>query len=305
MLPGTPGIKIFMGSSTGLLLVAGDDDLRRVLRSGRRRTPIHAEDEPRNRARKTLLSDNPHAREHPYLRDAESARLATERILRLSEETGRPVHILHVSTGDEIPLIRDAKTRGLGTTAEVTPQHLYFRSPDCYDRLGSLAQMNPPLRDWWHRDSLRRALAEGVFDVIGSDHAPHKLEEKAQPYPASPSGMPGVQTLLPVMLTLVKERLLTLAELVRLTSENPARIYGIAGKGKLEPGFDADIVLVDLDRTRTMERSMVQSKCGWSPYEGESLTGWPVHVILRGQVVVRDGGLVGSSAGRSVGFNWK
>jgi dihydroorotase len=305
MLPGTPGIKIFMGSSTGPLLVGDDDTLRRVLTNGTRRCPIHAEDEPRNTARKALISEAPHPREHPFLRDAESARLATERILRLSEETGRPVHILHVSTADELPLIRDAKARGLGTTAEVTPQHLFFQAPECYERLGSLAQMNPPVREASHRQAIRAALAEGVFDVVGSDHAPHTLEEKAQPYPKSPSGMPGVQTLLPVMLTLVNQGLLSLTDLVRLACENPTRIYGIRGKGFVQPGFDADLVLVDMQRTQTFERSMVQSKCGWSPYEGETLTGWPVHVVSRGQVAVRDGSLCGQPSGAPVRFDWK
>jgi dihydroorotase len=304
-LPGTPGIKIFMGSSTGPLLVAGDEHLRQVLRNGARRCPIHAEDEARNLSRKELITDAPHPREHPYLRDAESARLATQRILALSAETRRPVHILHLSTGDEIPLISRAKKEGLGTTAEITPQHLFFSAPDCYDRLGTLAQMNPPLRDGWHRDALRRALQAGVFDVVGSDHAPHTLEEKAQPYPKSPSGMPGVQTLLPVMLTLCKQGLLSIPTLVRMTSEAPAEIYGIQGKGHLQPGYDADLVLVDPDKSVVFDRSMVQSKCGWSPYEGEELTGWPAHVVLGGRVAVRDGILTERPHGTPVRFDWK
>lgn len=302
MLPGTPGIKIFMGSSTGTLLVDEDEDLRKVLRNGQRRCPIHAEDEARNRERKALISDHPTAREHPFLRDAESAKLATTRILRLSEETSRPVHVLHVSTADELPLLADAKRRGLGTTCEITPQHLWFHAPDCYDRLGTLAQMNPPLRDSSHQMGLRKALQEGLFDVIGSDHAPHTLEEKAQPYPKSPSGMPGVQTLLPVMLTL---SLISVREFVRLACENPAEIYGIKNKGYLKPGYDADFVLVDLKKKQTFERSMVASKCGWSPYEGEELTGWPVHVFLRGKQIVTDGALTGDQEGAPAEFSWK
>ncbi len=302
-LPGTPGIKIFMGSSTGPLLVGDDDNLRRVLQTVRKRCPIHAEDEPRNKERKALISDQPHPREHPFLRDAESARLATERILRLSKETGTPVHILHVSTGDEPPLIAQAKNLGLQTTAEVTPQHLYFSAPDCYDRLGTLAQMNPPIRSQDHQDVLWRAFEEGVFDVFGSDHAPHTLEEKSKAYPNSPSGMPGVQTMLSVLFTFVSKRRMSASKVVQMACEMPAQLYGIRGKGRLEVGFDADITLVDSNRKQVFERSMVQSKCGWSPYEGETLTGWVEHVVLGGAVKVRSSQLVGDPTGEMLWFD--
>jgi dihydroorotase len=301
-LPGTPGIKIFMGSSTGPLLVGEDDALRDVLRAVRKRCPIHAEDEARNRERKSLISKHPHAGEHPFLRDAESARLATERILRISKETGKPVHILHVSTADEPRLIAQAKNLGLQTTAEVTPQHLYFHAPDCYDRLGTLAQMNPPIRSWEHNEMLWRALDEGVFDVFGSDHAPHTLGEKAQPYPQSPSGMPGVQTMLSVLLTFVSQGRLSVLKLVEMACEKPAELYGIRGKGRLEVGFDADITLVDPRRTATFERSMVQSKCGWSPYEGERLTGWVEHVVVGGAVAIRENERIGEPIGQMMRF---
>lgn len=303
--PGSPGIKIFMGSSTGSLLVADDDHLRNVLLNGKRRTPIHAEDEARNRERKALISQEPHPREHPFLRDAESARLATERILTLSEETGRPVHVLHVSTADELPLLEKAKHKGLGTTCEVTPQHLWFYAPECYDRLGTLAQMNPPIRDALHQMALRQAVHEGLFDVFGSDHAPHSLEEKQQPYPQSPSGMPGVQTMLSALLTIASQGLMDIRTIVRMACENPARIYGIKNKGFLQVGFDADLVLIDPQRKAVFNRSMVASKCGWSPYEGETFTGWPIHVFLRGQSVVRDQALLGNPVGEPIGFNWK
>lgn len=305
MMPGTPGVKIFMGSSTGSLLVSDDDDLRRVLANGKRRCPIHAEDEPRNRERKSLISSEPHPREHPFLRDAESARIATQRILALSEETGRPVHVLHISTADELPLLENAKRKGLGTTCEVTPQHLWFHAPDCYDRLGTHAQMNPPIRDSWHQMGLRKAVYEGLFDVFGSDHAPHTLAEKAQPYPQSPSGLPGVQTMLSVFLTLAHQGLMDVQTVVRMGSENPAKIYGIKNKGRLEVGYDADLVLVDLAKEATFERSMVASRCGWSPYEGETFVGWSVHVLSRGKVVVRDGELLGGPMGKPVEFTWK
>lgn len=304
-LPGSPGIKIFMGSSTGTLLVGDDDHLRQVLRSGKRRTPIHAEDEPRNKERKALISDHPHPREHPFLRDAESARLATQRILALSEETSRPVHVLHVSTLDELPLLKAAKEKGLNTTCEVTPQHLWFHAPDCYDRLGTLAQMNPPLRSTEHQVALHQAVKDGLFDVFGSDHAPHTLDEKAQPYPHSPSGMPGVQTMLSALLTLANGGLMDIKTLVRMACENPARIYGVKNKGFLKVGYDADLVLIDPKKEATFERSMVASKCGWSPYEGETFNGWPIHTFLRGTQIVADQALVGTQIGTPVEFDWK
>ncbi|HVL38898.1 MAG TPA: dihydroorotase [Fimbriimonadaceae bacterium] len=300
-LPGTPGIKIFMGSSTGSLLVPDDESLRQVLLAGRRRCPIHAEDHQRLEERKALLSPDPHVREHPYVRDVECARRATERILDLSREAGRAVHILHLSTLDEIPLIRRAKMEGLGTSVEITPQHLYFSEQD-YERLGTRLQMNPPIRSKEHRDALRHALREGFFDMVGSDHAPHTIEEKERPYPLSPSGMPGVQTLVPVMLTLVDQGLLSLREFVRLSSESPASLYGLLGKGKIEAGFDADLCIVDLWRTEPVRREWLQSKCGWSPYENEMLRGWPVHVVLRGQIVVREGELQGGPVGLPARF---
>lgn len=300
-LPGVPGIKIFMGSSTGPLLVGEDDDLRRVLRSGHKRCPIHAEDEARNRDRKALLSESPHPREHPFLRDAESARLATERILRLSGETGRPVHILHVSTADEPPMIVEAKRQGLGTTAEVTPQHLWFSAED-YERLGTRLQMNPPIRSAEHREGLWKALEAGVFDVFGSDHAPHTLDEKAQPYPASPSGMPGVQTIMMALLRFVQQGRLPLETVVRMACERPAELYSIEGKGRLEVGMDADLAVWDLERTVIFAREMVQSKCGWSPYEGETLAAAPEMVVLGGRVALESGGAVGTPAGQILRF---
>jgi len=301
-LPGTPGVKIFMGSSTGSLLVDRDEELREVLRNGRKRCPIHAEDEARNVQRKALLSESPHPREHPFLRDAESAVIATRRILALSEETGRPVHVLHISTADEPPIIAEAKARGVNVTAEVTPQHLYFAAPDCYERLGTLAQMNPPIRSADHREGLWRALQAGAFDVFGSDHAPHTLEEKEKPYPQSPSGMPGVQTLLPILLTYVAQGRLSLETVVQMACQRPAELYGIRGKGRIEVGYDADLVVFDPNRSYTFERWMVESKCGWSPYEGEKLTGTVEAVVLRGETAVRSGERVTKASGRMLDF---
>jgi len=305
MLPGTPGVKVFMGSSTGSLLVEDDETLLKVLEHGTRRVAVHSEDERRLRERKSLLTSVSTAAHHPMWRDPEVARLATERLLKLSAEAKRPVHILHVSTSDELPLIERAKRAGLGTTAEVTPQHLWFYAPDCYERLGTLAQMNPPIRDSWHQMALRQAVVDGLFDMVGSDHAPHTVDEKLRPYPESPSGMPGVQTLLPVMLDLAFTGLLTLEQVVRLTSEGPAEVFGLTGKGRVKEGFDADLCVVDLKEPRIWTRELVASKCGWTPWDGECLTGVPRHVVVGGRMCVMDGRLVGRPSGRMLQFEWK
>ncbi len=303
--PGTPGIKIFMGSSTGTLLVPDDATLREVLRHGRRPCPVHAEDHHRLEERKALLEAALGAGQHPILRDEETARLATERLIALCVETGRPVHVLHVSTLQELPLLREAKAKGLPVTCEVTPQHLTLSAPDAYDRLGTLAQMNPPIRTEEHRLALWQAVQEGLFDVFGSDHAPHTLEEKAKPYPQSPSGLTGVQTMLPLLLNHASERRLRLEDLVRMLCERPASLYGIVGKGRVAPGFDADLAIVDLNARWTVERSWIRSKSGWSPFEGMTLTGRVVHTLVGGRFAVRDGELAGQPAGRMVEFDWK
>lgn len=304
LLPGTPGVKIFVGSSTGSLLVPDDDHIRRVFQASRYRTPIHSEDHPRLEARKHLISEHPTAHEHPFLRDAKCARLSTERVLRLSAETGHPIHILHLSTADELPLIAEARRNQVDVTTEITPQHLWFAAPDCYDRLGTYAQMNPPLRSEEHRAALRKALRDGFFDIIGSDHAPHTRGEKDQPYPKSPSGMPGVQTLLPVMITLaLRDGLLDLPTLARMTSQRPAEIYVIKDKGQIAPGFHADLAIVDLEAEWTVAESWLQSKCGWSPYTGERLLGKPIHTLLRGRIAMRDGERLGTAGGRVVEFD--
>lgn len=304
MLPGTPGVKIFMGSSTGSLLVSDDDALRAVLQSSKKRCPIHAEDEPRLKARKSLLSSESHVREHPFLRDPEAARLATERIIRLSAETQHPVHVLHISTLDELPLLASAKQQGLGTTCEVTPQHLTLNA-EHYETIGTYAQMNPPIRSEEHRRALWKAVQEGLFDVFGSDHAPHTREEKAQPYPSSPSGMPGVQTMLPILLDWVHKGELPLEQLVKMLMETPAALYGIVGKGHIREGYDADLAIVDLGKSYEVEEKWLQSKCGWSPYTGMNLTGRVEHVTVRGHIAVRDTALQGRPVGEMTHFDWK
>lgn len=303
MLPGSPGIKMFMGSSTGPLLVEGDAGVRKVLQNGRRTVAVHAEDEPRLRHLKSTLSPT-HPREHPVLRDAEAARLATSRLIRLCAETGRPVHILHVSTADELGLIRDAKLAGLPVTCEVTPQHILLGEED-YDTLGSFVQMNPPVRGGRHRTAVLDAVRKGLFDVFGSDHAPHTREEKAQPYPKSPSGMPGVQTLAPLVYDLAAQGVVTYTSAVRMLSQRPAEIYGLARQGRVDTGFAADIAVFDFSADFEITETWLESKCGWSPFTGRRLRARPVHTLVGGRFAVRDGALAEPGLGRPSRFTWK
>ncbi len=298
-LPGCAGVKIFMGSSFGDLLTDDDTVLRRILRHGRRRMAVHAEDEARLRERKALVEASGDVRQHHHWRDVESALKATRRIVGMAAETDRRLHVLHVTTAEEMAFLAQHKRR---VTVEVTPHHLTMHAPECYERLGSLAQMNPPVREQRHLDALWQAILEGVVDVIGSDHAPHTREEKAKPYPQSPSGMTGVQTLLPLMLDHVHAGRLSLQRLVDLTSAGPARIFGIEGKGRIALGYDADLTLVDLAARRTIRNDWIASRSGWTPYDGMAVTGWPIHTVIRGQMVVRDEQLMGTPQGKTIRF---
>ncbi|MEN5264754.1 dihydroorotase [Stenotrophomonas sp. TWI587] len=284
-LPGCAGVKVFMGSSFGDLLADGDEVLRRILRHGRRRMAVHAEDEARLRERKAIVEASGDVCQHHVWRDVGSALMATQRIVRLASETGRRLHILHISSAEEITFLAGHKHR---VSVEVTPHHLTLHAPDCYERLDSLAQMNPPVREQHHQDALWQGIRNGVVDVIGSDHAPHTLHEKARPYPQSPSGMTGVQTLLPLMLDHVHAGRLSLQRLVDLTSVGPARIFGTEGKGRIALGYDADFSIVDLRARRTIRNDWIASVSGWTPYDGVSVTGWPIHTIVRGHAAVRD-----------------
>jgi len=298
-LPGAAGVKIFMGSSTGDLLVSEDAELARVLGNGRRRVAIHAEDEPRMIERMgERVAGDPSS--HPVWRDDESALLATRRILRLARAARRPVHVLHVTTPAELELLAANKDIA---SCEVTPQHLTLAGEEAYPRLGTYAQMNPPIRSGAHRDGLWHWLNQGVPDVLGSDHAPHTKEEKARPYPESPSGMPGVQTLLPLMLNHVAHGRLSLQRLVDLTSAGPQRVFGMTAKGRIAAGYDADFTLVDLKAKWTIEENWLASRCGWSPFTGMEITGKPVGTIVRGQIVMRDGGLAAKAVGRPIRFD--
>lgn len=296
--PGCCGIKIFMGSSTGTLLVEKDEDVLRVLKAIRRRAAVHSEDEFRLRERRPLALTG-RVETHPVWRDAEAAVLCTERLLRLAREAGKRIHVLHVSTAEEIPLLAVHKDIA---TVEVTPQHLTLAAPGCYEELGTLAQMNPPIRGAEHRDGLWRGVADGVVDVLGSDHAPHTREEKADAYPKSPSGMPGVQTLVPVMLDHVNAGRLTLSRFVDLTSHGPQRIFGMARKGRIAVGYDADLTIVDLAARRTITNEWIASRCGWTPYDGRTVTGWPIGTVVRGRRVMWEDEILGEARGEPVLF---
>ncbi|MSO64389.1 MAG: dihydroorotase [Alphaproteobacteria bacterium] len=296
-MTGCCGIKVFMGASTGDLLVQDDAALERIMRSGRRRIAIHAEDNFRLEERKTIRGSD--VRNHPLWRDEQSAVLATQRLIALARRARRRVHVLHVTTADEMPLLAENKDIA---SVEVTPQHLTLAAPDCYAELGTYAQMNPPIRAAHHRDGLWRAVAAGIVDMIGSDHAPHPIANKQKPYPESPSGMPGVQTLVPVMLDHVAAGRLSLSHFVDLVCTGPVRAFGILGKGRIAVGNDADFTVVDVAARRRIEASWIASKCGWTPYDGKTVTGWPIMTIIRGRIVMRDGAVQGSPQGAPLAF---
>jgi dihydroorotase len=297
-LPGCAGIKVFMGSSTGSLLIADDASLRAVLKTIRRRAAFHAEDEPRLNARKNLRVEGD-PRSHLIWRDESAALTATQRLVAIAHETGARVHVLHVSTAQEMAFLSGHKDVA---SVEATPHHLTLEAPDCYERLGTRAQMNPPVRDAAHRAGLWRGLDQGGVDVLGSDHAPHSPEEKAKTYPASPSGMTGVQTLVPIMLDHVNAGRLTLLRFVDLTSAGPARLFGMAAKGRIAVGYDADLTVVDLKRRETITDRWIASRAGWTPYHGVSVTGWPVGTIVRGNKVMWEGSLAAPARGERVRF---
>ena len=248
---------------------------------------MHSEDETRLSERYAAIRPGTPVSQHPEVRDVECAVRATRRLLDMCEKTRRPVHLLHVSTAEEIDMMRE---RDLGEllTAEVTPNHLFLTAPECYERWGSRVQMNPPVRTQRHRDALREALADGTLSCIGSDHAPHTLEEKARPYPECPSGIPGVQTILGLLLTAVRDGWLRLEDIPRITSGGPARVFGIENKGSLAPGADGDVAIVDPDETGPLPEDWLRSRAGYSPYVGTQLAGWPIVSVLRGRIAYRD-----------------
>lgn len=298
-LPGCPGVKVFMGSSTGSLLIDSDELLEEVIRNCQRRIIVHSEDEARLKARKPIAIDSKDPHSHPIWRDEQTALLATQRLLSLAEKYNKKVHVLHISTSEEMEFLKNKKHLA---TVEILPQYLTLFAPDCYDKLGNFAQQNPPIRDKKHFEPLWQAVRTGIVDVIGSDHAPHTKEEKNKPYPQSPSGMPGVQTLVPIMLNHVHEQRLSLERFVELVTEGPRKVFGVVNKGRIQKDFDADFTLVDLKKTRTIENKWIASKCGWTPYHGMKVTGWPTHTIVGGTIIMQEDHVLEFGKGNLVEF---
>ncbi|RWC91026.1 dihydroorotase [Mesorhizobium sp. M8A.F.Ca.ET.207.01.1.1] len=297
-LPGAAGIKVFMGSSTGDLLVEDDEGVASILRNTRRRAAFHSEDEFRLRERLgERIEGDPSS--HPVWRDEIAALRCTERLVRIARDVRARIHVLHISTAEEILFLEQHKDVA---TCEATPHHLTL-SADDYARLGTLIQMNPPVRDKRHRDGVWHGIAQGIVDVLGSDHAPHTLAEKAKSYPASPSGMTGVQTLVPIMLDHINAGRLTLQRFVDLSSHGPQRIFGMARKGRIAAGYDADFTIVDMKRRETITNAQAGSKAGWTPYDGKQVTGWPVGTVIRGQRVMWEGEIATPGQGRAVEFS--
>jgi dihydroorotase len=296
-LPGCVGVKVFMGSSTGSLLVADDSGVEAILRAISRRAAFHSEDEFMLEERKHLrVHGDPSS--HPVWRSPEVALNCTKRLVALAHKTGKRIHVLHISTKEEIEYLAGHKDVA---SVEVTPHHLTL-DETAYDRLGTYVQMNPPVRDAAHREGIWAGVHNGVADILGSDHAPHTREEKDHPYPESHSGMTGVQTLVPIMLDHVNAGRMSLQRFVDMTSHGPNRLFNLAGKGRIAVGYDADLTIVDMNRTETITNGWIASKPGWTPYDGVAVKGWPVGTIVRGNTVMWEGELVTAAQGQPIRF---
>jgi dihydroorotase len=298
-MPGVCGVKVFAGSSTGDLLVEDDESIERVLRSSRHLVAFHAEDEYRLRERKSRFSAGDPYASHAEWRDPECAYRGARRIAALARKTNKRAHILHVSTLEEFAFIKEHKDLISG---EVLVNHLLQCGPEAYERLGGYAVMNPPIRTKEHQDAAWAAIADGTADTIASDHAPHSTESKERPWPTCHSGLTGVQTMLPLMLSQVNAGRLSLMRLVDLMSAGPARIYGAVGKGRIAAGYDADFSVVDMKAKRRIENSMIASQCGWTPFAGTECTAWPMATIIRGNVVMFEGVVPGEPIGKALTF---
>ena len=297
-LEGCCGVKLFAGSSTGKLLVDKEIDIEKVISNSDRIVSIHSEDEEILNLRKKFIKEGD-VHSHPEWRNAECAMSSTRRVVKIAERYNKQIHVLHVTTKEEVDFLAMHKKN---VTFEITPQHLTLYAPDCYDKLGSFAQMNPPIRKKEHFDRLWVAVKNSVVDVLGSDHAPHSKEDKNKKYPASPSGMPGVQTILPIMLDHINNEKLSLDQLVKLMCENPCKIFGIKKKGYLKEGYDADLTIIDMNKNVTIKNEMIASKCGWTPFDNYKVKGFPVATIVNGSIVMKDGKVVAESLGKPLEF---
>ena len=295
---GCCGVKLFAGSSTGNLLVDKEADIEKVISSSNRIVSIHSEDEDIIKLRKKFIKKGD-VHTHPEWRNVECAMSSTRRVVKIAERYNKKIHVLHVTTKDEVDFLAMHKKN---VTFETTPQHLTIYAPDCYDKLGTYAQMNPPLRTKEHYDRLWLAIKNNIVDVLGSDHAPHLKENKNKVYPETPSGMPGVQTIFPVMLDHVNSGKLSLEQLINLMCENPCRIFGIKNKGYIKEGFDADLTIADMNKEVVIKDEMIASKCGWTPFNNYKVKGFPVGTIVNGNLVMSDGKVVLESKGQPLKF---
>ncbi len=295
------GIKIFMGASTGDLLVDDPDILESIFANGTKLIAVHAEDESILQANRKLLKDFDDVRVHSRIRDESAALSATKLAVRLSLKYQRRLHILHLTTEEECDFLRTLP-REHHISTEVCPQHLMLTSPECYEHLGTKAQMNPPIRTKRHTVALWQALKDGIIDCIATDHAPHTLAEKEQPYGKSPSGMPGVETSLALILDRVNRDLCTLPEVVYWMSESPAKLYKMHGKGRIEVGQDADLALIDMSLKKKVTNGKLHTRVNWSPFDGVELQGWPVRTIVSGQTVFLNGEVNKSVRGKEICF---
>ena len=295
---GCCGVKLFAGSSTGNLLVDKEADIEKVISSSDRIVSIHSEDEDIIKLRKKFIKKGD-VHSHPEWRNVECAMSSTRRVVKIAERYNKKIHVLHITTKEEVDFLAMHKKN---VTFETTPQHLTLYAPDCYENLGSYAQMNPPLRTKEHYDRLWVAIKNNVVDVLGSDHAPHLKENKDKEYPYSPSGMPGVQTIFPVMLNHVNNGKLTLQQLINLMCENPCKIFGIKNKGFIKEGFDADLTIADMNKEVIIKNEMIASKCGWTPFNNYKVKGFPVGTIVNGKLVMSEGKVVIESKGEPLKF---
>jgi len=295
---GCCGVKLFAGSSTGKLLVDKEADIEKVISSSDRVVSIHSEDEEILNLRKKFIKEGD-VHSHPEWRNTECAISSTRRVVKIAERYNKKIHVLHVTTKEEVDFLAMHKKN---VTFEITPQHLTLYAPDCYDKLGTYAQMNPPLRTKEHYDRLWVAIKNNIVDVLGSDHAPHSKENKNKNYPNTPSGMPGVQTIFPVMLDHVNNEKLTLEQLIKLMCENPCKIFGIKNKGYLKEGYDADLTITDMNKEVTIKDEMIASKCGWTPFNNHKVKGFPVGTIVNGNLVMSDGKVIAESKGIPLKF---
>ena len=297
-LEGCCGVKLFAGSSTGNLLVSEENDIEKVISNSSKIISVHSEDENILLSRKKFIKEGD-VSSHPIWRNEECALESTKRVVRIAQKYKKKIHILHVTTKQEIDFFSEKRDN---VTFEITPQHLSLFAPDCYEKLKTFSQMNPPIRTKDHHDKLWDAVKNSLVSTIGSDHAPHTKEEKNRKYPLSPSGMPGVQTLLPVMLDHVNKGKLKIEQLIKLVCENPCDLFGIKNKGYIKENYDADLTIVDMNKEVVIKDSWIESKCGWTPFNNYKVKGFPVATIVNGEIVMENNKILSNAKGKPLNF---